>query len=144
MRWTALFDHDLSSYEVTFDSDSVIAWVNADERLIIDWSHRPILEIAIQDRIISVPWEGDGRFLCFRYHWARTGFANCPVCNCPVKYKYRVTHDYMTQTWKRIIIPQSLEAHGIYITVDQEAVRSWSRHEYMEARIKRQGRASAN
>eukprot|EP00959_Pyramimonas_sp_CCMP1952_P363248 7606869-Pyramimonas_sp.AAC.1 len=72
MRWTALFDRELSSYEVTFDSESVIAWVHTDESLIIDWNHRPILETAIQDRILSIPWDDDGRFLCCRYRWART------------------------------------------------------------------------
>eukprot|EP00959_Pyramimonas_sp_CCMP1952_P144669 3027806-Pyramimonas_sp.AAC.1 len=43
------------------------------------------------------------------------------------------------QTWERRIIPQSLEAHGIWIIVDEEAILSWNRREYMEARIKRQG-----
>eukprot|EP00959_Pyramimonas_sp_CCMP1952_P259323 5421477-Pyramimonas_sp.AAC.1 len=28
MRWAVLFDRDLSSYEVTFDNASIIAWVN--------------------------------------------------------------------------------------------------------------------
>eukprot|EP00959_Pyramimonas_sp_CCMP1952_P296160 6194946-Pyramimonas_sp.AAC.1 len=56
----------------------------------------------------------------------------------------QVTRDYMTQTWKRRIIPQSLEAHGLWIIVDEEAPLSWNRHEYMEARTKRQGGASAS
>eukprot|EP00959_Pyramimonas_sp_CCMP1952_P471256 9498104-Pyramimonas_sp.AAC.1 len=71
MRWTVLFDHELFSYEVTFDSASIIAWVNTDERLIINWDRETRLETAIQDRIISTPWDDDGRFLSFRYHWVR-------------------------------------------------------------------------
>eukprot|EP00959_Pyramimonas_sp_CCMP1952_P101968 2132490-Pyramimonas_sp.AAC.1 len=63
MRWTALFDRDFFSHEVTFDNESVISWVRTDERLIIDWNHRPILGTAIQDRIISIPWDDDGRSL---------------------------------------------------------------------------------
>eukprot|EP00959_Pyramimonas_sp_CCMP1952_P212274 4441893-Pyramimonas_sp.AAC.1 len=69
MRWTVLFDRELSSCEVTFDNESIIAWVHTDERLIIDWNHRPILETANQDRILSIPGDDDGRFLSFRYHW---------------------------------------------------------------------------
>eukprot|EP00959_Pyramimonas_sp_CCMP1952_P393584 8246864-Pyramimonas_sp.AAC.1 len=61
-----------------------------------------------------------------------------------VRYKCRVARDYMAQTWKRKISPQSLEAHGIFITVDHEETLSWNRHEYRQARIKRQGGASAN
>eukprot|EP00959_Pyramimonas_sp_CCMP1952_P194628 4070066-Pyramimonas_sp.AAC.1 len=50
----------------------------------------------------------------------------------------------MTQTWKYKTIPQSLEAHGIWIIVEDEGSLSWDRHVYMDARIRRQGRASAN
>eukprot|EP00959_Pyramimonas_sp_CCMP1952_P068606 1431983-Pyramimonas_sp.AAC.1 len=49
----------------------------------------------------------------------------------------------MTQTWNRKIIPQSLEAHGLFIAVEHEGL-SWNRHEYIQARVKRQGGASAN
>eukprot|EP00959_Pyramimonas_sp_CCMP1952_P101333 2119843-Pyramimonas_sp.AAC.1 len=80
MRWAVLFDRELSSYEVIFDNASIIAWVNTDERLFINWD-REIrrLDTPIHDRILSTPWDDDGRFLCFRCHWVRTGFANCPV-----------------------------------------------------------------
>eukprot|EP00959_Pyramimonas_sp_CCMP1952_P269821 5641135-Pyramimonas_sp.AAC.1 len=57
------------------------------------------------------PWEDDGGFLCFCYRWVRTGFATCLVCKCPIRYKDRVSHDYMTQTWRYKTIPQPLEAH---------------------------------
>eukprot|EP00959_Pyramimonas_sp_CCMP1952_P423871 8878934-Pyramimonas_sp.AAC.1 len=72
MRWTLLFDRELSSCEVTVDNASIIARVNTDERLIINWDHETRLETAIQDRIVFTPWDDDGRFLCFRYHWVRT------------------------------------------------------------------------
>eukprot|EP00959_Pyramimonas_sp_CCMP1952_P417725 8751822-Pyramimonas_sp.AAC.1 len=69
MRWTVLSDRELSSYEVIFHDASIIAWVNADERLIVNWDREPRLETTIQYRILSTPWDDDGRFLCFRYHW---------------------------------------------------------------------------
>eukprot|EP00959_Pyramimonas_sp_CCMP1952_P222061 4642496-Pyramimonas_sp.AAC.1 len=72
MRWSVLFNRELSSYEVTFDSESIIAWIHTDERLILSWNRWPPLSDEIQDRVLSVLWEDDGRFLCYRYHWVRT------------------------------------------------------------------------
>eukprot|EP00959_Pyramimonas_sp_CCMP1952_P447422 9368598-Pyramimonas_sp.AAC.1 len=33
MFWSVVFNHEWASYEVTFDNESVIAWIHADETL---------------------------------------------------------------------------------------------------------------
>eukprot|EP00959_Pyramimonas_sp_CCMP1952_P232300 4854494-Pyramimonas_sp.AAC.1 len=60
MRWSVPFNRELSSYEATFDNESIVAWIHTDERLILSWNHWPTLSNEIQDRVLSVPWEDDG------------------------------------------------------------------------------------
>eukprot|EP00959_Pyramimonas_sp_CCMP1952_P387855 8128111-Pyramimonas_sp.AAC.1 len=60
MRWSVLFNRELSAFEVNFDNESIIAWIQTDERIILSWNYWPTLSNEVQDRVLSVPWEDDG------------------------------------------------------------------------------------
>eukprot|EP00959_Pyramimonas_sp_CCMP1952_P435288 9114857-Pyramimonas_sp.AAC.2 len=121
----------------------MIGWIHTDETLSLVPTHRPQLPPEVQERVQSVPWIDDGRFLCSQFHWVRTGFGHCPFCNSPINYKYRVSHDNMLQTWNSDVTPRSLSANGIELHVDSPRELPRERAEWIGARVQRQRRASA-
>eukprot|EP00959_Pyramimonas_sp_CCMP1952_P074974 1566883-Pyramimonas_sp.AAC.1 len=78
MFWSVLFNREWASCEVTLGNESIIAWIRTDETLSLVQNRKPQLSPETQERVLSVHWEDDGRFLCFRFHWVRAGFEHCP------------------------------------------------------------------
>eukprot|EP00959_Pyramimonas_sp_CCMP1952_P307523 6436864-Pyramimonas_sp.AAC.1 len=60
MFWSVLFNREWASDEVTFDSESMVAWIHTDETLSLVPNRRPQLSPEAQERVLSAPWEDDG------------------------------------------------------------------------------------
>eukprot|EP00959_Pyramimonas_sp_CCMP1952_P301645 6311577-Pyramimonas_sp.AAC.1 len=50
-QMSVVFNHEWASYEVTFDNESVIAWIRTDETLSLVPNHRPQLPPEAQERV---------------------------------------------------------------------------------------------
>eukprot|EP00959_Pyramimonas_sp_CCMP1952_P274932 5747345-Pyramimonas_sp.AAC.1 len=67
--WSIVFNHEWASYEVNFDNNSTLGWIHTDETLSLIPGHMPQLPPEATAFVQSVPWGGDGRFLCANLHW---------------------------------------------------------------------------
>eukprot|EP00959_Pyramimonas_sp_CCMP1952_P374093 7834524-Pyramimonas_sp.AAC.1 len=64
MSWSMVFNQEWASYEVNFDNTSMPGWIHTDETLSLVPDHMPPLPPEAEAFVQSVPWGGDGRFLC--------------------------------------------------------------------------------
>eukprot|EP00959_Pyramimonas_sp_CCMP1952_P247006 5162605-Pyramimonas_sp.AAC.1 len=69
MSWSIVFNHEWASYEVKCVNNSMLGWIHTDETLSLIPGHMPQLRPEAPAFIQSVPWWGDGRFLCANLHW---------------------------------------------------------------------------